>query len=101
MKKFKHISYFENILNEQIEIIEKVNKLLNKIKSSQKEYKKLTKYYYSEQRDDDLIADEKGEIPPSIKRGVLSEDGIYNLITDYQQTAIEMLEVATAMIKIW
>ena len=28
----------------------------------------------------DFEADERGEIPPQIKRGVLSEDGLYNLL---------------------
>lgn len=101
VKKFKHISEFENILDEQNELLEKVNKILEKIKSSQKEYKKLMKYYYSKQREADLQAHEKGEVPSELKRSVLSEDAIYNLITDYQQTAVEMLEVATTMIKIW
>ena len=29
---------------------------------------------------EDFAADESGEIPADIKRGVLSEDGIYNLL---------------------
>ena len=28
----------------------------------------------------DFEADERGEIPPQVKRGVLSEDGLYNLL---------------------
>ena len=30
----------------------------------------------------DYEADEAGEIPSTVKRGVLSEDGLYNLLTD-------------------
>ena len=30
----------------------------------------------------DYEADEAGEIPSDLKRGVLSEDGLYNLLTD-------------------
>lgn len=32
----------------------------------------------------DYEMDEKGLIPKNIKRGVLSEDGVYNLINEYQ-----------------
>ncbi|MBQ1257811.1 MAG: DUF4298 domain-containing protein, partial [Clostridia bacterium] len=32
----------------------------------------------------DYEADEKGLIPKTLKRGVLSEDGIYDLICDYE-----------------
>ena len=30
-------------------------------------------------------ADEEGKLPMDLKRGVLSEDGIYDLLTDYQR----------------
>lgn len=33
----------------------------------------------------DYQADERGEIPPGIKRGVLSEDGLYNLVCDAEK----------------
>lgn len=30
----------------------------------------------------DYERDERGEFPPTLKRGVLSEDGLYNLLTE-------------------
>ncbi len=30
----------------------------------------------------DYEADERGELPPDLKRGVLSQDGIWNLLTE-------------------
>ena len=32
----------------------------------------------------DFAADEAGNLPPDLKRGILSEDGIWNLLTDYR-----------------
>ena len=32
----------------------------------------------------DFEADEAGKLPKDLKRGVLSEDGIYDLLSDYQ-----------------
>ena len=32
----------------------------------------------------DFAADEAGILPPDLKRGVLSEDGIWNLLSDYR-----------------
>ena len=32
----------------------------------------------------DYEADERGEIPPELKRGVLSEDGVYNLLCELE-----------------
>lgn len=31
----------------------------------------------------DYECDERGELPPDLKRGVLSEDAIYDLLTDF------------------
>ena len=44
----------------------------------------LSKYYGSELWKLDLAADEAGHLPPDLKRGVLSEDGIWNLLADYR-----------------
>ena len=44
----------------------------------------LSKYYGSELWKQDFAADEAGKLPPDLKRGVLSEDGIWNLLADYR-----------------
>ena len=45
----------------------------------------LSKYYGSELWKLDFAADETGNLPPDLKRGVLSEDGIWNLLEDYRK----------------
>jgi len=42
----------------------------------------LSDYYYSKEWMADFDADNNGEIPADLKRGVLSEDGIYNALSD-------------------
>ena len=44
----------------------------------------LIRYYEGDEWRADYEADEKGLIPKTLKRGVLSEDGIYDLICDYE-----------------
>ena len=46
----------------------------------------LTQYLESGQWLRDFELDEKGEFPKELKRGILSEDGLYNLITDIEQS---------------
>ena len=41
-------------------------------------------FYGSELWKLDFAADEAGNLPPDLKRGVLSEDGIWNLLSDYR-----------------
>ena len=47
----------------------------------------LTDYYENGQWLRDYEMDEQGLIPPEVKRGVLSEDGIYNLLAGYLDTS--------------
>lgn len=46
----------------------------------------LTAYYEGGQWRRDYELDEAGKLPRDLKRGVLSEDGLYNLICDWEQT---------------
>ena len=46
----------------------------------------LTNYMDSGQWLADYEADERGELPADLKRGVLSQDGLYNLIGDVEAT---------------
>lgn len=48
---------------------------------------KLALYYETEWRSD-YESDERGELPPGLKRGVLSEDAIYNLLLDIKETGL-------------
>ena len=42
----------------------------------------LLDYYTGGQWLRDYEADERGELPPDLKRGVLSQDGVWNLIAE-------------------
>ena len=46
----------------------------------QAEIQKLDAYYTRRQWKDDLAMDEAGKFPEKLKRGVLSEDGIWNML---------------------
>ena len=54
-------------------------------KTIKEDIAELNKYYSSELWKQDFAADEAGILPPDLKRGVLSEDGIWNLLFDYSE----------------
>ena len=54
------------------------------LKAIKEDVAELSKYYGSELWKQDYAADEAGNLPPDLKRGVLSEDGIWNLLFDYR-----------------
>ena len=54
------------------------------LKAVKEDIAELSKYYGSKLWKQDFAADEAGILPPDLKRGVLSEDGIWNLLSDYR-----------------
>ena len=57
------------------------------LKAIKEDVAELSKYYGSELWKLDFAADEVGKLPPDLKRGVLSEDGIWNLLSDYRENS--------------
>lgn len=53
----------------------------------------LEAYYTSPAWRTDFEADEAGHLPPDLKRGVLSEDGIYNLLEEFKWVEEEVKEM--------
>lgn len=99
MEKYAHITEMENIMVQQNQKLKDMNQLLDSLDAQRESYKALLDYYYSDQRAQDLEDDSNHLIPESLHRGVLSEDEIFDLIGDYRDTAIRMLEIAVRMLK--
>ncbi len=99
MKSFEHIEKMEAIMNSHEEIIKKLEDDLDFIENHQEDYNSLIEYYFSEQRNQDLEDDKNGIIPKTMSRGVLSEDLIYDLMSDYYDLGIRMLEVSAKILK--
>ena len=72
----------EQNLNDAIEAVEALGKALDAYISVQKKITLLKEYYGSPAWWKDLADDEAGKLPSDLRRGVLSEDGIYNLLAD-------------------
>lgn len=55
---------------------------------------KLACYYQGEEWKQDFLDDEKGKFPNELKRGVLSEDGLWNLLSEAKELNRRLSEVA-------
>lgn len=56
----------------------------------------LIRYYEGDWRSD-YESDERGELPAGLKRGVLSQDGLYNLLTDQADLAADLRTLADCL----
>ena len=76
----QHIYTMESILDKATQMMDALEKKISEYEAFQTEIQKLKAYYTSRQWKDDLAMDEAGEFPDKLKRGVLSEDGISNML---------------------
>ncbi len=76
----KHLAQMETILSMATIKLDALEAQIEELRDYQTEIAKLEEYYTSEQWKEDLALDEAGKLPADLKRGVLSEDGIYNLL---------------------
>ena len=58
---------------------------------AQKAIAVLSEYYSSKEWKQDYADDEAGLLPKDLKRGVLSEDGLWNLLSDWQEAKTRII----------
>ena len=80
IRALERITKNEKILDSAFEKIDALKRAIAGFLEYQSEIKELEDYYSCEDWKNDLALDEAGELPPDLKRGVLSEDGIYNVL---------------------
>ncbi len=73
----------ENRLKKCNKTLLELEEIVVALKETKKEYKALNKYYGSKNWFKDKEALEEGKIP-KIKAGVLSEDAVWDMITDFE-----------------
>ena len=80
--QIERIKWMEQRFNNALAAI--MDGTTDSLKTIKEDIAELSKYYSSELWKLDFAADETGNLPPDLKRGVLSEDGIWNLLADYR-----------------
>lgn len=84
MTQIERIEQMEKILDSLKEAIAQVNTAISRLRELGPQAMELDDYYGSPEWFDDLKADENGLLPKGLKRGVLSEDGIYDVLNEYK-----------------
>ena len=78
------ICRMEQYFDEIGEAVKRDSKAVYKDDVLQRKWQMLLSYYEGGQWLKDYECDERRELPPDLKRGVLSEDGLYNLISEIE-----------------
>ena len=90
MNQIERIQYFEGILDELEPAIGELERALEKYYKLQDKMKELEAYYDGPLWIKDYRDDEAGKFPSDLKRGILSEDGLYNLLGDNRRILEEI-----------
>ena len=80
IERIDRVSVMENYMNNVQETFLRLGAALESFRTVQNMVRYLSQYYQSEDWREDFEADEAGKFPDDLPRGVLSEDGIYNLL---------------------
>lgn len=99
MEQIKRIEQMEVYLDKGEAQVEQLLQLVENFATTQEELTQLFDYYGSEQWFEDKEASDNYQLPPELKCGILSEDAIYNLMTEHRALAIRLLELATQMLR--
>lgn len=91
------IAQMESYLDETTALIAKLQEQLDSVKAIREHAQALFQYYGSE----DWHADRDINLPGGFKAGVLSEDSVYDAITDLRDTVFRMLELGIDILKTW
>ena len=78
--RIDRVTDMEKYMKSARETIQRLNIALNSFRTVQNTIHYLEGYYQSQDWKEDFEADEAGKFPDDLPRGVLSEDGIYNLL---------------------
>ena len=95
MTQIERIEEMEKCLTESKKAVKKMGEALEIYEAAQKSYKKLCTYYGSVRWMKDYEDDQNGKLPKNLKRGVLSEDAVYDLITENHDITTRLLKVIT------
>ena len=82
MEQIERIKQMELRMERSAKAVIELSAALDMYESVQEDIVALDAYYGSETWKQDYADDEAGRLPADLKRGVLSEDGIWNLLSD-------------------
>ena len=91
--RIKRIQEMEASFNNVREAVASMHSSLKKLSDVEEDIALLQSYQASKQWLKDFEADERGEIPKDLPRGVLSEDGLHDLLVDISCLRLNLKEL--------
>lgn len=94
MEAVERIREMEQILQGAKPVLQRLDEALDDYAALRENLRRLDRYYGGSDWQADLALDEAGRLPLSLRRGVLSEDEVYDLLTDERKIRERMRRLA-------
>ena len=99
MEQIERIQHYEALLDRIAPVLENLEEALDAFEGIQDDVKELSAYYEEDDWREDFEADEAGKLPADLKRGVLSEDGIYDVLSEHYALTVRLMDTVSAILK--
>ena len=99
MEQLERIQKMEKHLNKYSQVLARAQEALAELERCQSDYIQLRDYYIGQEFFDDIEFSNGPDFPENIACGVLSEDAVYDLMGEHFETALQLLDLSSAMLK--
>ena len=99
MEQIERIKQMELHLDRASSAVMQLSSALDNYIDVQESISVLDEYYSSDDWKQDHADDEAGLLPPNLRRGVLSEDAVWNLLSDTKEMNIRLLETVAEILR--
>ncbi len=99
MNQTERITLMESYLDEAKITLKAYSESLRTYREIQPKLGELAEYYAGEDWRRDFEDDEAGKLPHDLKRGVLSEDSVYDVLSDNRELQAETLETMAEILR--
>lgn len=99
MEQQERIRTMEALLDAARAAVDALDEALDGYEKVREGIDRLEAYYTGDEWRQDFEDDEAGRLPDNLKRGVLSEDGIYDLLEDDREVLVRLLETVAAVLR--
>jgi len=89
----------EEAFDRTVAVTEALKEALDAFEGNRETAGRLVSYMDSGQWKKDFEADEAGLLPYGFKRGVLSEDGLYDVLSSHYALTVRLLDTVSAILK--
>lgn len=96
MDQIERIQQMEQSFNQSVRAVQALFDALDLYTEARPQIAALQEYYQSPQWMQDVNDDCTGKLPATLPRGILSEDGIYNLLIENRELLQELADLLSA-----